>query len=68
MTVISDDPSQWSLIYLYNFHSYFIGSWRVGRLTSMISWANLGCGFIVAATAAIIYDWGKQDSKESLIS
>lgn len=35
MTVISDDPSHWSSIYLYNFHSYFI----------------------VAASAAIIYDW-----------
>jgi hypothetical protein len=47
MTVISDDPSQWSLIYLYNFHSYFIGSWRVDHWYPWCSWLWLrfhSCG------------------------
>ncbi|KAG2077035.1 hypothetical protein BDR04DRAFT_1089329 [Suillus decipiens] len=59
MPIVSDDPSWWPAIDASIVSSYFIGSWRVCLLVAVISQSNLCCGFAVAASAAVWYDWGE---------
>jgi hypothetical protein len=58
MTVVSNDPSLWPVIYLIRFLSYFLGSCFSRWIMSGMSRSKLNY-FAVSAFAALLYDYGE---------
>jgi hypothetical protein len=58
MTLASNDPSWWPIINVNIIISYFIGSWRVSCMVTMI---DIHYHFAVAGFVGVMYDWSEQD-------
>jgi len=70
MTLVSNDPTLWSLINVYHVSSYYIGScsWTIMVIRISLYLGLPWLGHVVASVTAVAYDWGERGNTYWIIN